>query len=63
VKRPAGADILRTRTMLVLRAAIGFALSYAFATRAIDTGSWLQYFGAVLFLVLSIRLVVRAIRK
>jgi hypothetical protein len=54
---------LHNRTMLMVQAAIGLVLAYALASRAIDTGSYWQYFGALIVLALSIKLFIRAVRK
>jgi len=40
---------------------VGLLLSYAFGTRAIDTGSLLQYTGCIVMFVLSIRLFIISI--
>ncbi len=37
-------------------AIVGVGLAYLLVTRALDTGSWWQYLGAVLLIGLSIRL-------
>ncbi|MCA9331359.1 hypothetical protein KC968_00285 [Candidatus Saccharibacteria bacterium] len=42
------------------RGLIGVVLAYAFASRAFSTGSFLQYGVAILFLVLGVKLLVRA---
>lgn len=39
---------------------LGLFLAYALATRAIDTGSYWQYFGTFLLLVLGGKLIIRA---
>jgi hypothetical protein len=54
---------LHNRVLLVAQAAIGLILAYALASRAIDTGSYWQYFGTLVILALSVKLFVRAIKK
>lgn len=54
---------LHNRRALFVRAGIGFVLSYAFLSRAIDTGSYWQYLGAIVFLALSVKLFTRALKK
>ncbi|HUP26502.1 MAG TPA: hypothetical protein VM124_02555 [Candidatus Limnocylindrales bacterium] len=41
----------------------GLLLAYGLGSRAFDTGSWWQYFGTLLLLVLSGRLLRRALRR
>lgn len=57
------ASQLKSRPVLLLAGVVGVVLAYLLATRAIDTGSWWQYFGCLLFLVLGIKLIIRAVRK
>lgn len=54
---------LDSRWARLIAAAVGLALSYAFASRAIDSGSLWHYLGSLVFLVLSIKMLVRAIRR
>ncbi len=42
---------------------LGMVLAYAFLSRALDTGSYWQYLGAVLLLILGIKLIIRAFKK
>lgn len=44
-------------------AVAGLLLAYAFVSRALDTGSYWQYLAGLAFLVLSVKLGVRAIKK
>ncbi len=46
----------KTRKARLLMAVVGLFLTYALVTRAIDTGSWWQYLGSSLLLILSLRL-------
>lgn len=48
---------------LLAWAGAGFVLAYVFVSRAIDTGSLWQYFGGLVFFVISIKLLVRMIKK
>lgn len=43
--------------------AIGLVLAYLLGTRAVDTGSWLQYAGALLLLILALKRIARAIDR
>jgi hypothetical protein len=52
-----------SRRALFVHAAAGLVLAYAFASRAIDTGSLWHYLGSLVFLVLSIKLVIRAVER
>jgi predicted tellurium resistance membrane protein TerC len=42
---------------------IGLILAYALVSRAIDTGSYWQYLGTFLLLILSIKLFIRTFRS
>jgi hypothetical protein len=57
------ASHLKSRPVLLVAGVIGLVLAYAIATRAIDTGSWWEYFGCLVFLVLGIKLIIRAFKK
>ncbi len=46
-----------------LRGAIGIVLAYAFLSRAFSTGSYWQYFAAILFFVLGVKLLVRSFKN
>jgi hypothetical protein len=61
--KEATSKLLQNRSGLVIRAAVALALCYAFASRAIDTGSIWQYGVAILFLVFGIKFTVQSIRK
>jgi hypothetical protein len=56
-------DQFHSRTAQAAIGVIGLVLSYLFATRAIDTGSWIQYGAAVLLLALGLKRIARAIDK
>lgn len=56
-------DVLRSPKALFLLGMVGLALSYALATRSIDTGSLGQYGLTILVFVSSIRLFTRAIKS
>lgn len=51
------------RGIQILLGVVGLAIAYAFGTRAIDTGSLLQYAACALVFGLSIRLFVLALKK
>ena len=55
-------DAIRSPKALLLLGMVGLVLSYALATRAIDTGSLGQYALTILVFVLSIQLFVRAVK-
>lgn len=42
---------------------IGLVLAYLLGTRAVDTGSWWQYGGALLLFVLALKRIARAIDR
>jgi predicted tellurium resistance membrane protein TerC len=42
---------------------VGVVLGYFFVTRAIDTGSWWEYLGTVIFTVLGVKLIIRAVKQ
>lgn len=46
-----------------LRGAIGIIFAYAFLSRAFSTGSYWQYFAAILFFVLGVKLLVRSFKN
>ena len=56
-------DQFKTRQARFGMGAIGLVLAYLVLTRALDTASWWQYFGTLLLLVLSIRLIRRGIKN
>lgn len=53
----------KTKGARTVMSVIGFVLAYLLATRAIQTGSWFQYFGTVLLVALGLRLALKAITK
>lgn len=52
----------KSRPALFVMGVIGFVLAYALTTRAIDTGSWWQYLGVLVLLIVGTRLIVRSIK-
>lgn len=56
-------DQFKTRPARLGMGIAGLVLAYLLATRALDTGSWWQYFGTLLLLVLSIRLIAHGIKS
>lgn len=56
-------DQFKTRSASALMGTVGIVLAYLLLTRAFDTGSWWQYFGTVILLTLSVRLIIHAARK
>ena len=56
-------DQFHSRPAQAVMGVIGLVLCYLFATRAIDTGSWIQYSIALLLLILGIKRLARAIEK
>ena len=56
-------DQFKTRQAQAAMGVIGLVLSYLLATRAVDTGSWLEYGAALLLLILGIKRIARAIDK
>lgn len=51
------------RTTTALGGVLGIVLAYAFISRAFDTGSYWQYLGFVVFLVLGIKLIARSLKN
>ena len=51
-----------TSRLLVVGGAVGVFLFYALITRALNTGSYWEYFSAVAILYISIRLFIRSLR-
>lgn len=49
--------------LTALGGAFGLLLAYAFASRALSTGSYWQYLGFALFLTLSVKLLFRTFKK
>lgn len=58
-----GGRVLHATPSLVFRGGVGVFLGYAFLSRALDTGSYWQYLGALVFTVLGIRLLKRSLKK
>lgn len=52
-----------TKTQLIISAIIGLILAVALGSRAIDTGSYWEYLGTLVVLVLSGRLLAHAFKK
>lgn len=52
----------QSRGALLVSVAVGLILAYAFISRALDTGSYWQYLGAVVFLTLAVKLFARALK-
>lgn len=55
-------DQFKSRPALLLAGIAGLFLAYLLVTRAFDTGSYWQYLGTILLLILGIRLIVRAFK-
>ena len=55
-------DVLQTPRTLVLMGLVGVVLTYALATRAIDTGSLGQYGLTIVVVIMTVRLFARAIK-
>ncbi|MFO0920673.1 MAG: DUF308 domain-containing protein [Candidatus Saccharimonadales bacterium] len=55
--------ILHAKWSVILRGVLGIILGYAFLSRAFDTGSWIQYFTAVLFAILGIKILWRYFKE
>lgn len=56
-------DQFKSRTSQAIMGLIGLVLAYLLGTRAVDTGSWWQYGGALLLFVLALKRLARAIDK
>jgi hypothetical protein len=54
--------VINTPLKLAAAGAVGLLLAYAFASRAIDTGSLFQYFVTFMLLALSIKLLARSFK-
>lgn len=50
------------KTTTALGGILGLVLSYAFISRAFSTGSYWQYLGFLVFLILGIKLLVRTFK-
>jgi hypothetical protein len=56
-------DQFKSRKAQALLGLIGLVLAYLIGTRAVDTGSWIQYGTALLLFVLALKRIARAIDK
>ena len=56
-------DQFKSKPARVIAGAIGLLLAYLLGSRGLDTGSWWQYLGTLIILVLSIRLIVKAFNE
>lgn len=56
-------DQFKSRQAQALLGVIGLVLAYLLGTRAVDTGSWMQYGGALLLFALALKRIARAIDK
>jgi len=52
--------VLQTRNRLIVSGVVGLILTYFLGSRAIYTGSYWQYFGTLILLALSVKLLVKA---
>lgn len=55
--------VANKKQTLIVSAAAGLILAYALGSRAIDTGSYWEYLGCLVFLALAVRLLIRAFKK
>jgi putative Mn2+ efflux pump MntP len=51
------------KTTTALGGMLGLVLSYAFISRAFNTGNYWQYLGFLVFLILGIKLLVRTFKS
>lgn len=56
-------DTAKQQPRLFAKGVIGLILAYALGSRAIDTGSYWQYLGCLVFAFLGVKLLVRAFKK
>lgn len=56
-------DQFNSRTSLLFMGVIGLFLAYLLILRAFDTGSYWQYLGTLILLVLGIKLIIRGIKS
>ena len=56
-------DQFKTRRSQAAIGIIGLGLAYVLGSRALDTGSWLEYGGTLLLFVLALKRIARAIDK
>ncbi len=54
-------DQFKTPPARIIMGSVGLILTYLLVTRAIDTGSILQYFGSFLLIFISLRMLFRGI--
>lgn len=55
--------LLYAKWGIIFCGVLGVVLGYAFLSRAFDTGSWIQYFTAVLFAFLGIKILWRYFKE
>jgi hypothetical protein len=55
-------NVLNSPVKKAAAGTVGLLLAYAFASRAIETGSLMQYFIAITLLVLSIKILIRSFK-
>jgi hypothetical protein len=55
-------SVLNTPLNMALAGGLGLLLAYAFASRAIETGSLMQYAATLLLVVLSLKLLIRSFK-
>jgi len=53
----------QTKRGLILQSAVSLALSYAFISRAIDTGSLWQYLVGLILLIMAGKFFIRTLKK
>lgn len=56
-------DQFKTKPARLIMGIVGLALAYVLGSRALDTASWWQYGGTLLLLILSVRLLIKAIHE
>lgn len=56
-------DQFNSKPTLIIMSLLGLILAYLLITRAFFTGSWWQYLGTLVLLILSVRLFKRAFAK
>lgn len=55
-------DQFKSRPALLIMAIVGLAFAYLLGSRAIDTGSYWQYLGTTILVILSLRLTYRSVK-
>lgn len=63
MKTPRTSDQFKSRPSLLLMGVVGFLLAYLLGLRALDTGSYWQYLGTLILIVLGIKLIIRGIKS